>query len=161
MIGGLPALGFIVALFGTPARAQSLSPAADIPGADWLNTTPGQQTQAAAGGTVTATAGHDVKDPFSVLSTGSLWQERYDAVYTRRLDDALSLNYETRATTFSEAADPASSLTDGSADDLSSGQKLALQFRPGPTSPEIPPSPAAPDSGPRAACRPTRSSRSA
>jgi hypothetical protein len=130
MIGGLPALGFIVALFGTPARAQSLSPAADIPGADWLNTTPGQQTQAAAGGTVTATAGHDVKDPFSVLSTGSLWQERYDAVYTRRLDDALSLNYETRATTFSEAADPASSLTDGSADDLSSGQKLALQFRP-------------------------------
>lgn len=137
MIGGLRALGFVVVLCGHPAWAQSVTapPAADTPDSnwlhdDWLKANAGPQTQATPGETVTVTAGQDVKDPFSVLSTGSLWQERYDAVYTRRLDDALSLNYETNATTFNEAATPASSLIDDSPDDLSSGQKLALQFRP-------------------------------
>jgi hypothetical protein len=100
---------------------------------EWLKPDTNQQNQATGGGTVTATAGQNVKDPSSVLSTGALWQEQYDAIYTRRLDDALSLIYETNGTTFNEASDVGSSLSDGSGEDLSSGQKMGLQFQPAET----------------------------
>jgi hypothetical protein len=132
MTGGLSALGFVVVLFGNAARAQNATPAAgaDWLRYDWLKPDTDQQKQGAAGETMTVTAGQDVKDPFSVLSTGALWQEHYDAVSTRRLADTLSLTYETSGTTFYEAHDVASALADGSSDDLSSGQKLALQIQP-------------------------------
>ena len=60
-----------------------------------------------------------MKDPSTVLSTGTLWQEKYDAVYTQRLADTLSLSCETSAVMLSDDSE-----------DLSRGQKAGFQFQP-------------------------------
>ncbi len=86
---------------------------------DWLKPVDDQQRMASSGETYHSTISQDVGDPFAVLSTGSLWQEKYGAVYTRRLDDTLSLSCET-----------SSVVMDEDSDDLSRGQKLVLQFQP-------------------------------
>jgi len=80
---------------------------------DWL------KPAATTGETFQATAGQDVNDPFAVLSTGSLWQEKYGAVYTRRLADTLSLSCETSTVTL-----------DNDSEDLSRAGKVGLQFQP-------------------------------
>lgn len=86
---------------------------------DWLKPAADQQGQAASGEMFKATMGQDMSDPFTVLSTGSLWQEKYGTVYTRQLDDALSLSCETSTVTMDEDAE-----------DLSRSQKTGLQFQP-------------------------------
>lgn len=124
MTWGFSILGFVVLLMGW-GRAQDTIQAANSPNAweqyDWLKPTEDQQGRATPGTTLSATAGQDVKDPFAVLSTDSLLQEKYGAAYTRRLSDTVSLSCETSAVM----------LTDGS-EDLSNGQKVGLQFQPMP-----------------------------
>jgi hypothetical protein len=106
------------------ARAQEATQTGDISNNawqqyDWLTPAEDQQRHAASGETFTASAGQDVRDPFAVLSTGSLWQEKYGAVYTQRLADTLSLSCETSAVMLSDDSD-----------DLSQGQKVGFQFQP-------------------------------
>jgi hypothetical protein len=86
---------------------------------DWLKPSEDQQRQAATGETFHATAAQDVTDPFAVLSTGSLYQEKYGAVYTRRLADTLSLSCETTAVVLSDDSE-----------NLSNVQKVGFQFQP-------------------------------
>jgi hypothetical protein len=116
-------LGFVVFLTAR-ANAQNVVQTGDISanawqGYDWLKPAEDQQNQTASGETFHATAGQDVNDPFTVLSTGSLWQEKYGAVDTRQLADTLSLSCETSAVEM-----------DGDSEDLSRGQKVGLQFQP-------------------------------
>jgi len=123
MTRGFFLLGLAVVLVGW-ARAQDAVQAGDTSANawqryDWLKPADDQQRQAASGETFHATMGQDVKDPFTVLSTGSLWQEKYGAVYTRRLADSLSLSCESNTVM----------LTDDS-EDLSRGQKIGFQFQP-------------------------------
>jgi hypothetical protein len=86
---------------------------------DWLSPAQEQDRPTAPGETFSATAGQEMRDPFTVLSTGSLWQEKYDVLYTRRLDDALTLACQT-----------GSVVADDDSEDLSRDQKLELQFQP-------------------------------
>jgi hypothetical protein len=86
---------------------------------DWLKPAEEQQRQAASGESFHATAGQDISDPFTVLSSGSLWQEKYGTVYTRQLDDAMTLSCETSDVVLDDASD-----------DLSRSQKVSLQFQP-------------------------------
>ncbi len=88
---------------------------------DWLKPAEDQKRQTAAGESINATATQDVRDPFTVISNGSLWQEKYGAVYTRRLADSLSLTCETSAITRSDVEQ-----------DISHGQKVGVQYQPSP-----------------------------
>jgi len=90
---------------------------------DWLNASSGS----AAGGHISSTAGQDLGDPFAVVSTGSLEQEKYDVTYTRPLVPTLALAYQTDAVTVN---DDSAALSNESPDDLSNGQKASLQFQP-------------------------------
>jgi hypothetical protein len=63
--------------------------------------------------------GQDVNDPFLVLSTGALWQEKYGAVDTRQIGDGLSLSCETSTVTLDEDSE-----------DLSHSEKMGFQFQP-------------------------------
>jgi hypothetical protein len=117
-------LGFVVALTAGLGRAQDGIQPGDTSATgwqryDWLTPQEEQQRQAAAGETYHATVGQDVGDPFTVLSTGTLWQEKYGAVDTRQLGDGLALSCETSAVAL-----------DDYSDDLSRSQKAGLQFQP-------------------------------
>ena len=119
--------GFILLGFGLLlgwARGQDAIQTGDSSanawqGYDWLKPAADQQGQAAPGETFKATAAQEVQDPFTVLSTGSLWQEKYGSLDTRRLDDTLTLSCET-----------SSVVPDYDSEDLSRGQKVGIQFRP-------------------------------
>jgi len=95
---------------------------------DWLKPVEDQQRQVASGETLNATAGRDIADPFTVLSTGSLYQEKYGAICTRRIDDALSLSYETNGVTLSDGSNPYLPISNDMAT-LTDGQKAGLQFQ--------------------------------
>lgn len=86
---------------------------------DWLAPAEQQQRQAASGETFHATTTQDVGDPFAVISNGSLWQQKYNATYTRQLENALTLTYES-----------GSVVMDDDTQDLSRTQKVGLQFQP-------------------------------
>jgi hypothetical protein len=123
MTKGFSILGIFVVAMGL-ARAQDAVQTSDSSvnawqQYDWLKPAEDQQRQAASGETFTASADQDVSDPFTVLSTGSLWQEKYGAVYTQRLADTLSLSCETSSVTLDDASD-----------DLSQDQKAGFQFQP-------------------------------
>jgi len=122
MTRGFSILSFAVLLMGG-ARAQDAIQSGNSPNAwqhyDWLKPSEDQQRQSASGETFHATAGQDVTNPFTVLSTDSLWQEKYGAVYTRRLVDTLSLSCETSAVMLSD-----------NSEDLSRSQKVGFQFQP-------------------------------
>jgi hypothetical protein len=96
---------------------------------DWLSPTP-SPSSAETGGKLTASAGQDNSDPFAVVTSGSLWQEKYGATYTQPLPAHLTLSYETDATTLSESSQTLQAPTEGMADDLSHEQKAGLQFQP-------------------------------
>ncbi len=120
---GASLVGLAVLLTGW-ARAQDAVQTGSSPNNawqayDWLKPAENQQRQAASGETFQAMAGQDLKDPSTVLSAGSLWQEKYHAVYTRRLADTLSLFCENSSVM----------MTDDS-EDLSSVQKVGFQFQP-------------------------------
>ena len=82
---------------------------------DWLK----PAEEAASGETFHATTAQDVSDPFAVLSTGSLWQEKYGAVDTRQLADTLSLSCEANTV-----------VLDDDSEDFLRGQKVGFQFQP-------------------------------
>lgn len=127
-------LGLLVPLLGraqTPEIPSTLNSADNAwQEYDWLKPAEDQQRQAASGTSFNVTSGQDVQDPFKVLSSGTLWQEKTDAVYTQRLENAFSLSYETTSVMLNEASNPTLPLEGGSPDDLSRGQKLGLQFQP-------------------------------
>ena len=112
----------LVLLMGS-AWAENTLQTGDNPNAwqhyDWMRPAGDQQGPTASGESFHAAAGQNVKDPFTVLSTGALWQENYGAVYTRRLDDMLSLSCETSAVMLNDDSE-----------DLSRGQKVGFQFQP-------------------------------
>jgi hypothetical protein len=124
MTRGFSLLGFGVMLMGW-ARAQDAIQTGVGTSSnawqryDWLKPADDQQRQAASGETFHATMSQDINDPFAVLSTGALWQEKYGAVYTRQLAETLSLSCET-----------SSVVMDEDSDDLSRGQKVGVQFQP-------------------------------
>ena len=104
----------LIACIAGPAEAQD-APAASATAFvqdDWLK-------PANSGETFKATTGQDVTDPFVVLSTGSLWQDKYGEVYTRRLDDTLSLSCETDKDALVDEFEQ-----------LSASQKVGFLFRP-------------------------------
>jgi len=109
----LSLLGFVV-LMGGHALAQDAAQATPDCSlqADWLK-------PATSGETFKATTEPAVTDPFVVLSTGALWQDKTGGVYTKRVDDTLSLSCET-----SKAA-----MGDDS-EQLSGSQKIGFQFQP-------------------------------
>jgi hypothetical protein len=85
---------------------------------DWLGPSEAQK-QAAPVETFRASSSQDTTaDPFSIIASDSLWQERYDSLYARRLDDALTLSSETSTVTLDDSAD------------LSREQKVGLLFQP-------------------------------
>jgi hypothetical protein len=86
---------------------------------DWLKPSEDPQKQASTGETFHASVGQDVNDPFAVLSSGSLYQEKYGAVYTRQLADMLTLSCETSAVVLGDDSE-----------NLSNGEKVGLQFKP-------------------------------
>jgi len=96
---------------------------------DWLKQAEDQQRQTASGQVLNATVGRDMANPFTVLSAGSLYQKKYGAVYTQRVDDALSFSYETSGVTLSDGSNPYLPLSNGSSV-LTGGEKAALQFQP-------------------------------
>jgi hypothetical protein len=116
-------LGFVALIGCAPAQAQ-IAPqtAANSPSAwqsyDWLSPSADRQ-QATPDETFHATMGQDVNDPFLVLSTGALWQEKYGAVDTRQIGDGLSLSCETSTVTLDEDSE-----------DLSHSEKMGFQFQP-------------------------------
>ena len=120
---GLLLLALLCALMAG-ARAQDGIQAGDTSATawqnyDWLKPAEDQQRQAASGESFKATVGQDVGDPFAVLTTGSLWQEKYGTLYTRQMDDAITLSCETSTVAMDEDTD-----------DLSRGEKMGLQFQP-------------------------------
>jgi hypothetical protein len=132
MTQGLRGLGLAVILLSPVARAQQAAQTVDNEAwqqYNWLGADDAQQRQAASE-SATVHVGQDVNDPFSVLANGSLWQQKIDAVYARKIDDMLTLNYETTSVMLNESSDPAPALADGSPDDLSRGQTIGLQFKP-------------------------------
>ena len=119
---GLLALGpVVVAVTGLARGQDGLQPSETTASAwqqyNWL--APSAEKTLAPVETFHAAVTQDVGDPFTVLSAGTLWQEKYGAVDTRQLGDGLSLSCEA-----SEVA------LDEDSDDLSRGQKVGLQFAP-------------------------------
>ena len=121
---GLILVGLAVGLMAV-ARAQdaalpgNASSAAGWQNYDWLAPAVDRQRQASSGETLNATETQDLGNPFTVLSAGSLWQEKYGAVYTRQLADSLSLSCETSNVVLGDDSQP-----------LSCVQKVGVQFQP-------------------------------
>jgi hypothetical protein len=118
---GLLVLGLVVSSGAGLTRAQDGIQTDDTAAGawqhyDWL--APADEQHASAE-TYHAAVGQDVNDPFTVLSTGALWQEKYGAVDTRQLGDGLCLSCETSSVAL-----------DDSSDDLSRAQKMGLEFQP-------------------------------
>ena len=113
-------------------QAQTVGPSANDGWQryDWLSPSQDQKAQAAPGGTVSTSATQDVKNPFTVLSTGALWQEKSTTTYTRPMGDGLTLSYESSNTLMSEMSTPALPTATGTPDGLNRGQKVGVQFQP-------------------------------
>ncbi|MCE0484252.1 MAG: hypothetical protein LV479_08450 [Methylacidiphilales bacterium] len=113
-------LGAAVVLLGLPVKAQDAAATSVNAGSGWLSY---DWLKPTGTGTpevkFSATAGQNTTDPFAVVSTDSLWQEDYGVTYTRQLVDTLSLNCESNAV-----------MREDDSEELSHGQKVALQFEP-------------------------------
>ncbi len=130
--GGL-ILGLAICLTGSRVCAQNANPATSpLPNYgqnyDVLKSLEDQQHPADSSSTF-STAVKQPTDPFSVISTGSLWQEKYGSVYTHRVNDALLLSCESSTVTLNDGLNSFQPLSDGT-NDLSRGQKAGLQFHP-------------------------------
>jgi hypothetical protein len=91
---------------------------------DWLSPTDEQA------GKLTASASHDIGDPFAVVTRGSLFQEKYGVTYSRPLLDNVALSYQTTDVALQESSLAPTLADEGVPDDLSHGQKALLQFQP-------------------------------
>jgi len=78
-----------------------------------------QPPQTASPDIVTTRMDHTASDPYTVLTTGALWQDTYSTSYIHRTSDKLSLSCETSSVTMNDGAV-----------DLSHGQKVGLSFQP-------------------------------
>jgi hypothetical protein len=65
---------------------------------DWLQPVDPQQAQT-VNGTFSTASGIDLSDPFSVVSSGTLWQNQESVSYSRPLADSLSLDCSSSTTT--------------------------------------------------------------
>ena len=65
---------------------------------DWLKPVELQQAQS-VNGTFSTASGIDLSDPFSVVSSGTLWQDQATVSYSRPIADNLSLNCSSSTTT--------------------------------------------------------------
>jgi hypothetical protein len=128
ILRGLVVLGLAGIALGTSLSAQTVEPTTNtIDGRqhyDWLSI--GQNSK--ADGTVSTTT-QDIKDPYTVISTGALWQEQSTSTYTRPLDDGLTLSYASSSSLMSETSSTAPSAA-GTPDGMDRGQKVGLQFQP-------------------------------
>lgn len=128
-------LSMVLALCASPAlQAQQAVPAVSSTNDgwqqfDWLKPAEEQQFQA-AGTTSSATAGQDIQDPAAVLSSGSLWREKYGLACTQRMADMFSLSYETSAIMLNGGPNPYPPALGGTEDDLYQKQTAGLQFQP-------------------------------
>jgi hypothetical protein len=117
----LPILGWVgfLALAGTAAACAD-EPAFDSSAfnADWLQPAELQQHQSQYG-TFSTTSGHDLSDPFTVVSSGTLWQDRQSVTYSRAMMDKLSLDCTTSSVT-----------QDGTPDPLGSNLRAETIFKP-------------------------------
>ena len=133
--GGGLILSAVFCLTGSLTRAQdALSTGTPLSSSwqnyDWLRPVEDQQRQIASGSTVSTTVGQQTTtDPFAVLSTGALWQEKIGSVYTHQVSDTLSLSCESNAIMLSEGPNPYLPLS-SDLNDLSRGQKAGFQFKP-------------------------------
>jgi hypothetical protein len=105
---------------GQDAVQTGDSPKTVAQGYDWLQPAEEQKRQAASGETFTATTSQDTKDPFAVISSGTLWQEKYGSVYSRKLDEAITLSCETNKV----------AMDSDDFEDLSSSEKVGFLFQP-------------------------------
>jgi len=125
---GLLVLGAMAIFLGTKVSAQDTARGA-WQQYDWLKPDPDQQSQATGGNNASTTAAQDKKDPFKVVSTGALWQEKTSTTYTRPVADSMLLSYESSSTLMSEST-ATLPLAGGTPDSLSRGQKVGLQYKP-------------------------------
>jgi hypothetical protein len=118
---------FLLAFAGMPGLwADTLTPSSATPSFDalrydWLQPVE-QQRMATAEGTFTSTSGIDLKDPFTVVSSGSLWQDRQGATYSRPILDQLDLTCGTSRTT-----------QDGTPDAISHDATAGVGYKPSDT----------------------------
>jgi hypothetical protein len=94
---GMPSLWADTAVTVSPS-----DPASNTLHDDWLQPV---QEQRLANGTFTSTSGIDLKDPFTVVSSGSLWQDKESTTYSRPVLDQLALTCQTSQTTQDGAPD--------------------------------------------------------
>jgi len=121
--GFIPIFAGVVALGLAAARGQQTAPSPStsaFTASDWL------KAPTTVPVTVSATSTQDLQDPFAVVSTGSLWQEKYGLAFVRPINDLASVSYETNATAIESTTDDAN-LDEGAP---STAQKAALQFQP-------------------------------
>jgi hypothetical protein len=129
MIWGLCVLSASL-VFISPTSAQTTDSSSQAwQQYDWLKPSDDPKQQATAG-SVRTTEGQEIKDPFSVVTSGALWQEKVSTTYTRRMNDTMILSYESSSTLLSESSSPVLPLASGTPDDLSRDQKVGLQFQP-------------------------------
>ncbi|HUB66104.1 MAG TPA: hypothetical protein VL981_01310 [Candidatus Methylacidiphilales bacterium] len=139
-------LGLAVVFFLSPDARGQQAPLATastndaLPQFDWLKPAEEQELQTASGMAFSVTGGQDIQDPASVLSSGSLWQEKYKFTCTQKVDDLLSFSYETSSLNLDSSASPClppadepspeTSAIDGPGDELWQEQTAGLQFQP-------------------------------
>ena len=120
--------GLAVVLLGTTVHGQDadalLGTSTGWQRYDWL------KPSDATGAQLTATSGQNISDPFAVVTSGSLWQDKYGATYTQPVINHLALSYETDMVSESDSDALSPGSTDGMADDLSHAQKVSAQFQP-------------------------------
>jgi hypothetical protein len=95
---------FLLALAGTTLASADDAFSAGLLRYDWLQPEESQpgQTQ---NGTFSTASGMDLSDPFAVVTTGSLWQEKQSVTYSRAVMDHLTLNCSSSATSEDGAPD--------------------------------------------------------
>ncbi len=88
---------------------------------DWL--APAQDQNAS----VSAKTTQNVKDPFTAVTSGAIWQETDTTTYNRKIADGLILSYESSSTLINEMSTGA---LPGTPDDLNRGEKASVQVQP-------------------------------
>jgi hypothetical protein len=84
----------LLAIAGTAGSSADEQFSASVPRYDFLLPVE-QQEQEVRNGSFTTTSGMDLSDPFAVVSSGSLWQNKESVTYSRAVIDHLSLNCTT------------------------------------------------------------------
>ncbi len=107
-----------LAMAGTVAVSAADPSKLDAVHADFLQ--PAQAQQAAAqNGTFSTSSGVVLSDPFTVLSSGSLWQDKESVTYSRTINERLSLNCTSSSVS-----------EDGLPDQLGTGVRAASVYQP-------------------------------